>query len=121
MKKRAKICLIIGFISFVFIFQYYSKESIYNYQDQNEFEVSKLSSSTEGVENILITEVSRRTNLSAYGLINSIDKLTILNENDNPIHSILMGVPLKDSNKLIYISAKSHTENTLIAERSYGV
>jgi len=121
MKKRAKIFLIIGFISFVFIFQYYSKESIYNYQDQNEFEVSQLSSSTEGVENILITEVSRRTNLSAYGLINSIDKLTILNENDNPIHSILMGVPLKDSNKLIYISAKSHTGNTLIAERSYGV
>jgi len=121
MKKRAKIFLIIGFISFVFIFQYYSKESIYNYQDQNEFEVSKLSSSTEGVENILITEVSRRTNLSAYGLINSIDKLTILNENDNPIHSILMGVPLKDSNKLIYISAKSHIGNTLIAERSYGV
>ena len=121
MKKRAKIFLIIGFISFVFIFQYYSKESIYNYQDQNEFEVSKLSSSTEGVENILITEVSRRTNLSAYGLINSIDKLTILNENDNPIHSILMGVPLKDSNKLIYISVKSHTGNTLIAERSYGV
>ncbi len=121
MKKRAKIILIIGFLSFVFVFQYFGEDSIYHHQDQNEIEVPTLSSSIEGLENILITEVIRRTNLSAFGLINIIDRLTILNENDNPIHSILIGVPLTDSSKLTYINAKSLSGNTLIAERSYGV
>ena len=121
MKKRAKIILIIGFLTLVFVFQYFGEESISHYQDQNEIEVSKLSSSIEGVEDILITQVLRRTNLSAMCLTNTIDTLTILNENDNPIHSILIGIPLKDSSKLIYISARSHTGSTLIAERSYGV
>ena len=121
MRKRTKITLLIGVLSFIFIFQYFNDNSIYQDQDQFEFEIPKLSGSLEGAENILITGLIRRTNLSASGLINIIDRLTILNENDNPINSILIGVPLEDSSKLIYLNAESDAKNTLIAERSYAV
>lgn len=121
MRKRTEIILLIGILSFIFIFQYFNDNSINQYQDQNEFEIPKLSGSLEGAENILITGLVRRTNLSTSGLINIIDRLTILNENDNPINSILIGVPLKDSNKLIYINAIGETMNTLLTERSFGV
>jgi hypothetical protein len=121
MRKRTKITLLIGIVAFIFIFQNFDDNSIY--QDQNQYEIDNptLSGSLEGAENIMITELIRRTNLSASGLINIIDRLTILNENDNPINSILMGVPLKDSSNLIYINVRSQTENTLITERFYGV
>lgn len=121
MRKRNKIILLIGFFSFIFIFQYFNDNSIIQGQDQNEVEIPKLSSSLEGADNILITILTRRTNLSASGLINVLDRLTILNNNENPINSILIGVPLKDSSNLIYINAESETKNTLIVERSYGV
>jgi len=121
MRKRNKIILLIGFFSFIFIFQYFNDNSIIQDQDQNESEIPKLSNSLEGADNILITILTRRTNLSASGLINLLDRLTILNNNDNPINSILIGVPLKDSSNLIYINAESETKNTLIVERSYGV
>ena len=121
MRKRTEIILLIGFLSFIFIFQYFNDNSINQYQDQNEFEIPTRSGSLEGAENILITGLVRRTNLSTSGLINIIDRLTILNENDNPINSILIGVPLKDSNKLIYINAIGETMNTLLTERSFGV
>ena len=121
MRKRTKITLLIGVLAFIFIFQNFNDNSIYQDQNQNELDKPTLSGSLEGAENIMITELIRRTNLSASGLINIIDKLTILNNNDNPINSILIGVPLKDSSKLIYINARSQSKNTLIAERSYGV
>jgi len=121
LRKRTKIILLFGVLSFIFIFQYFDDNSIYQYQDQDEFEIPKLSGSLEGAENILIPELIRRTNLSTTGLINILDRMTILNENDNPINSILIGIPLKDSSKLIYIDARSEAKNSLITERSYGV
>ena len=121
MRKRTKITLLIGVLAFIFIFQNFNDNSIYQDQNQNELDKPTLSGSLEGAENIMITELIRRTNLSASGLINIIDKLTILNNNDNPINSILIGVPLKDSSKLIYINARSQSKNTLIAERLHGV
>jgi len=121
MRKRTKITLLIGVLAFIFIFQNFNDNSIYQDQNQNELDKPTLSGSLEGAENIMITELIRSTNLSASGLINIIDKLTILNNNDNPINSILIGVPLKDSSKLIYINARSQSKNTLIAERLHGV
>ncbi|MHA1479511.1 MAG: hypothetical protein ACTSPU_15055, partial [Promethearchaeota archaeon] len=47
--------------------------------------------------------------------------MVILNENDNPINSILIGIPLRDSSNLIYINTVGQTENTLLTERSHGV
>ncbi|NHJ21890.1 MAG: hypothetical protein EAX91_13165 [Candidatus Lokiarchaeota archaeon] len=121
MRKRIKIFLILGILSFIFLFQYFGGDSTYKYQDQNENEVPNISNSLEGAENILINYILRNTNLSASGLINTVDTLTILNENNNPINSILIGVPLEDASNLIFISARSEAKNTLIVERNYGV
>jgi len=121
MRKRSKVFLLIGFLSFIFIFQYFDMETPNQYQDQYEFETPQLSGNLEGAENILITLLIRRTNLSISGLINIIDRLTILNENNNPINSILIGIPLRDSSNLIYINAMGQTTNTLLIERSHGV
>ena len=121
MRKRSKVFLLIGFLSFIFIFQYFGNDSLNQFQDQNEFEIPQLSDNLEGADNILITELIRRTNLSSSGLININDKMTILNENDNPINSILIGIPLRDSSNLIYINTIGQTRNTLLTERSYGV
>ena len=121
MRKRSKVFLLIGFLSFIFIFQYFGNDSLNQFQDQNEFEIPQLSGNLEGADNILITELIRRTNLSTSGLINIVDRLTILNENDNPISSILIGIPLRDSSNLIYINTIGQTRNTLLTERSYGV
>ncbi|GAH52499.1 unnamed protein product, partial [marine sediment metagenome] len=119
--ERSKVFLLIGFLSFIFIFQYFNNDSSNQFQDQFEFETPQLSGNLEGAENILIVELIRRTNLSSSGLINIIDKMTILNENGNPINSILIGIPLKDSSNLIYINAIGQTKNTLLTERSHGV
>jgi len=121
MRKRSKVFLLIGFISFIFIFQYFDNDSLNQFQDQNEFEIPQLSGDLEGAENILIVQLIRRTNLSTSGLININDKMVILNENDNPINSILIGIPLRDSSNLIYINTVGQTENTLLTERSHGV
>ena len=121
MRKRSKVFLLIGFLSFIFIFQYFGNDSLNQFQDQNEFEIPQLSGDLEGAENILIVQLIRRTNLSTSGLININDKMVILNENDNPINSILIGIPLRDSSNLIYINTVGQTENTLLTERSHGV
>ena len=121
MRKRSKVLLLIGFLSFIFIFQYFDNDSLNQFQDQNEFEIPQLSGDLEGAENILIVQLIRRTNLSTSGLININDKMVILNENDNPINSILIAIPLRDSSNLIYINTVGQTENTLLTERSHGV
>jgi len=121
MRKRSKVFLLIGFLSFIFIFQYFDNDSLNQFQDQNEFEIPQLSGDLEGAENILIVQLIRRTNLSTSGLININDKMVILNENDNPINSILIAIPLRDSSNLIYINTVGQTENTLLTERSHGV
>ena len=121
MRKRIKIILILGILSFIFLFQYFGGDTTYKYQDQTESEVPDISNSLEGAENILINYILRDTNLSASGLINTVDTLTILNEDDNPITSILIGVPLEDASNLIFISARSEAKNTLIVKRNYGV
>jgi hypothetical protein len=121
MRKRIKIFLILGILSFIFLFQFFNGESIYNYQDQTECKTPDISNSLEGADNILINYILRDANLSTSGLINMVDTITILNENNNPINSILIGVPLEDSSNLIFISARSEAKNTLIVERNYGV
>jgi len=76
-----------------------------------------LSASFEGFENILITDIKHNVNISGYGLVNIEDRLTILNQNSNPITSIFMGIPLKDSDNLIYLLATGSTQNALATER----
>ena len=112
MRKRSKVLLLVGFLSLIFIIQYFDMETFNQYQDRFEIETPHLSGDLEGVENILIHQLIRRTNLSSTGLVNIIDRMVILNENSNPINSILIGIPLRDSDNLIYINAKGETRNT---------
>jgi len=103
------------------VFSYIQNDSSFNYQNQTENEPPQLSGDLEGIENILIKGILRNTNTSSYGLVNINDRITILNQNDNPINSILFGIPLKDSNNLIYFGATGQTHNTLLTERPHEV
>jgi len=121
MRKKKIVLLLISFLLFIVVFSSFQKDPSFNYQNQNENELPQLSGGLEGAENILIVELIRSTNISSYGLVNINDRIIILNQNDNPINSILIGIPLKDSNNLIYFSATGQTKNTLLIERSHEV
>ena len=121
MRKKKIVLLLISFLLFIVVFSSFQNDPPFNYQNQTENEYPQLSGSLEGVENILIKGIIRNTNISSYGLVNINDRITILNQNDNPINSILFGIPLKDSNNLIYFGASGQTRNTLLTERSHEV
>jgi len=121
MRKKKIVLLLISFLLFIVVFSYFQNDPSFNYQNQTENELPQLSSGLEGAENILIKGIMRNTNISSYGLANINDRITILNQNDNPINSILIGIPLKDSNNLVYFSATGQTKNTLLIERSHEV
>jgi len=121
MRKKKIVLLLISFLLFIVVISYFQNDPSFNYQNQTENELPQLSGSLEGAENILIKGIIRNTNISSYGLANINDRITILNQNDNPINSILIGIPLKDSNNLVYFSATGQTKNTLLIERSHEV
>ena len=79
----------------------------------------KSATSIEGFENIKATEIIRSINISTYGLVDIDDKLTILNQNSNPINSILICIPLDHSDDLIYISSVGLRNNEFVIERNY--
>ncbi len=106
---------------FIVVFSSFQNDPSTNYQNQIENEPPQLSEGLEGAENLLIVKMIRTTNLSSHGLANVKDRITILNQNNNPINSILFGILLKDSNNLIYFSATGQTGNTLLVERSNKV
>ncbi len=121
MRRKKKILLLISFFLFIVVFSYIQNDPSFNYQNQTENDPPQLSGGLEGAENILINGIIRNTNISSYGLVNINDRITILNQNDNPINSILFGIPLNDSNNLIYFGATGQTHNTLLTERSHEV
>jgi len=100
------------FINILFI----SKISELNYLNQDEKSDPKYSASQEGAENIILTYVNRRVDIELYGLVKIRDILTIQNRNNNPISSILVGIPLNHSNNLIYFESKSVNEEELLDE-----
>ncbi|MBA7681322.1 hypothetical protein ES703_89660 [subsurface metagenome] len=121
MRKKKIILLLISFLLFIVVLSHFQNDPSFNYQNQTKNETPQLSGGLEGAENILIVEIIRNTTISSYGLVNIDDRITILNQNDNPINSILIGIPLNDSNNLIYFSATGQTKNTLLIERSHEV
>ncbi|MFX1418513.1 MAG: hypothetical protein ACFE9N_06300 [Promethearchaeota archaeon] len=84
----------------------------------NSIENPKYSTGLEGTENVLITQIDRQVNISGYGLIRFEDKLTVKNLNNNPLSSILFGIPLYLSDELVYYNAIRSDQGTLLAERS---
>ncbi len=76
------------------------------------------SSGLEGAENIIITKILRNVEVSGSGVINIEDELTIKNTYNNPIPSILVGIPLNLIDNLIFFKAVSSNEHTLLSKRS---
>ncbi len=118
MRKKGFILLLIGFLLFIVVISNIQNNSLVNYQNQPEKESPQLAGSLEGAENIVITELRRYGNLSGYGLVNIEDKMTILNNNDNPINSIFIGIPIEHSDDLVYFEAMGENKNSLLTERS---
>jgi len=81
----------------------------------------KYSASLEGAENIVITNLFREANISGYGLVSFEESISVTNFNNNPITSILIGIPLADSNDLVFFKTVGDKGNTLLTERSYMV
>ena len=102
----------IFFINILFI----SKSTELNYCNQDEKGDPKYSASQEGAENIILTYVNRRVDIEMFGLVKIRDFLTIENRNNNPISSILVGIPLNHSNNLIYFESKSVNEEKYFEE-----
>ncbi len=118
MRKKKVVLVLISFLLFIVVFSYFQNDPSFNYQNQSENETPQLAGSLEGAENIVITELRRYGNLSGYGVVNIEDKMTILNNNDNPINSIFFGIPIKHSDNLVYFKAMGESKNSLLTERS---
>jgi len=121
MRRKSFFIIFIGFLSVIIVFSAIQNDFSYNYQNHFSVEDPQLSSTLEGADNLLATNVVRNTNLSSNGLVNIKDRLTILNNNNNPINSILFGLKVEDSNNLIYFNAFGETQNTLLIERSHEI
>ncbi|MFW9945542.1 MAG: hypothetical protein ACFFDX_01815 [Candidatus Odinarchaeota archaeon] len=119
MSRRRKNCLLaIGLIFLIILIsniQYNSENS----KNNGDNITPKLSASLDGAENILITDLIRTVNISGYDLVNFKDKLTILNQNDNPITSIFFPIHLNKSNDVIFCKATGEGKNTLLTERAH--
>ena len=121
MQRKRFFIILIGFLSVMIVFSAIQDDFSNNYQHHSSVEDPRLSSTLEGADNLLVVGMVRTTNLSSYGLVNIRDRLTILNNNNNPINSILFGVKIEDSNNLIYINAFGETQNTLLIERTHVI
>jgi len=108
----ASLLLILIFISF-FRFPTNLKEF-----KNDKIETPKISASLEGIENIVIINPDRNVNILKYGFVIFEDTFTVSNENNNPINSIFIGVPIKNSDDLIFFKATGSNNNTLMTERS---
>ena len=117
-KKQISVILT-SLIIYLVIFSTIGFLKVPNNLTQNDQIDVKTSTSIEGFENIKATEIIRNVNISTYGLVNIDDKITIINQNSNPINSILIGIPLDHSDDLIYIKSIGLRKNEFVIERNY--
>ncbi|UCC20213.1 MAG: hypothetical protein JSV62_02705 [Promethearchaeota archaeon] len=114
--NRVLIIFILFFILFINI-SFIPKISPINYINED-IDAPKYSTGLEGADNVLITRIYRVVNISGYGLIRFEDTLTVKNLNNNPLTSILIGIPLYLSDELVYYNAIINDQSTILAERS---
>ncbi|MFW9878719.1 MAG: hypothetical protein ACFFG0_37040, partial [Candidatus Thorarchaeota archaeon] len=118
MSKINRVLLIlIVFLILIINIPFIPKFSQINHINKD-IEDPKYSAGLEGAENVLITEIDRSVNISGYGLTRFEDRLTVKNLNNNPLISILFGIPLYLSDELVYYKAIKSDQSALIAERS---
>jgi len=78
-----------------------------------------ISASIEGENNILISNISRNIEFSDFGVVHIEDFLEIVNNYNNPITSIYIGIPSAKSDDLIYYKGlKDDKTSSLLVERS---
>ena len=122
MLKREKYFFgLTGFILFLVLFSFLNENSNPNYTINNQNNTPNTSFNLEGTENIILTEVERIVNISGYGLVFYEDFLTVKNLNNNPITSILFGIPTTISDDLVFLEATGLDQNTLLIERSSNI
>ncbi len=105
----------------IIIFSFIPASSKINYEKSNDSKTNEypnISASLEGADNILITQINREAELNGYGLVNIKDEIKIKNMNENPITSVFIGVPLTQSEDLVFYEAEGEDENTLSTERN---
>ncbi|MFX0023802.1 MAG: hypothetical protein ACFE9S_15860 [Candidatus Hermodarchaeota archaeon] len=122
MLKRIRILVILTIFLIIFTsILIIPKNSNLNYIHKDESNNSLYSANQEGAENIILTYVNRRVDVNLYGVVKVRDILTVKNLNNNPISSILVGIPLDHSSKLIHIESKGANENTLLEENTLSI
>ena len=117
--KKIVIIFFIGFILTssmisIFLFNFGANES-----EQNNVIIPETAADIAGMNDVLITDISRSAELNGYGIVNIEDSLEIENNYDNQIDAIYIGIPESDSDKLIYYRATYDDGKTsLLVERS---
>ena len=112
MLKKARVVLI--FLIFLILLSFLPSISNFDYMKNDDIQQPKYSASLEGAENIVITNLYREVNLSGYGFASFEESLSITNFNDNPITSIMIGIPLADSEDLVFFKSTGDKGNTYL-------
>ncbi|MCP4764384.1 MAG: hypothetical protein GY870_21600, partial [archaeon] len=120
MSRNKKIYfLITGFLLIIISITFILQDSPSIYLNQEDPDNLCTSATVEGMNDILITNISRQVELNGYGVVNIEDSLEITNNYDNPITSIYIGIPTSYSDNLIYYKAvKDDGTSSLLVERS---
>ena len=121
MKKVRVLLIFLICLIFLINISFLPNISDFDHMKNDDLQKPKYSASLEGAENIVITNLFREANISGYGLVLFEESLSITNFNNNPITSILIGIPLADSEDLVFFKATGDKGNTLLTERSYMV
>ena len=120
MLGKKKVSVILS--SLIILLMIFSIFGFLNHQNQiikDDQSGVKSSTAIEDFEKIKVTEIVRNINISSYGLIDISDRLTILNQNSNPLNSILFGIPSNLSDDLIYLKSEGIRQNQLTIERNF--
>ena len=119
MIKRRKVFLFCcGFLLLIVLFSFMSENLKSENIDYNRNTNLESSTDLEGIDNIIVTKVNREINITGYGLLFVEDLLVVKNLNNNPISSILFGIPVDLTDDLVFFEAKGISQNTLFTERS---
>ena len=117
--KKTVIIFFIGFIITSSMISIFLLDFGVNESDQNNILIPETAADIAGMNDVLITEISRSVELDGYGIVNIEDSLEIENNYDNQIDAIYIGIPERDSDKLIFYKAtKDDAKTSLLVERS---
>ena len=118
-KKKTYSFLITGLFLVAIITTFIQNDSQNLIINQDDYYTPNISASIEGMDDILITNITRQVEVNGYGLLNIKDYLVVRNNYNNPITSIFVGVPISHSEDLIFYKAvKSDGTSSLLVERS---